>query len=360
MNSPTAKVQHQPLRLGPLELETPVLAAPIAGFTDLVFRSIVREYGGCGLIFTEMVSAGGWVVGKIAPDRLRGVKEEQRPLGVQLWDREPAMVEEAARRLVDFGVSLIDLNFGCPKRRIMGKQGAGAKLMRDPATVGRMVAATVKGAGSIPVTAKMRLGPAHDTLTAPEVAQAAEGAGAVAVTVHGRTAKDNYSIPIKMDHLAEVVQAVKIPVIANGDIDGPSAAIRTLKETGAAGVMVARAALSKPWVFREITSALKGEPIPPPPTLSEQRAQLLRHHERLVAAQGDPWGTVLMRKFACRYLTGVPGAREFRSAISVAADAADFRRVVSELFPQEGSEWSGTESAASESLEESCVEEPCS
>ncbi|MGA1203105.1 MAG: tRNA dihydrouridine synthase DusB [Planctomycetota bacterium] len=333
MSETTEATGRAPLRLGPLTLETPVLAAPIAGFTDWVFRSIVREHGGCGLIFTEMVSAGGWVAGSIPPERLRGVAEEERPLGVQLWDREPAMVEEAARRLVDYGVSLIDLNFGCPKKRIMGKQGAGAKLMRDPATVGRMVEATVRGAGDIPVTAKMRLGPAKDMLTAPEVARAAESAGAVAVTVHGRTARDSYGTPVDHDRLREVVEAVDIPVIANGDIDGPQAALRTFERTGAAGVMVARAALSRPWIFRDITCALRGEAIPAPPSLAEQRSQLLRHHARLVDLQGDPWGTVLMRKFACRYLSGVPGAKEFRAAISRAADAADFRRIVDELFP---------------------------
>ncbi len=328
-----------PLQLGPLTLESPVLAAPIAGFTDLVFRSIVREHGGCGLIFTEMVSAGGWIVGNIPPERLRGVAEEERPLGVQLWDREPAMVEEAARRLVDLGVSLIDLNFGCPKKRIMGKQGAGAKLMRDPSSVGRMVEATVRGAGSVPVTAKMRLGPSCDSLTAPAVALAAESAGAVAVTVHGRTAKDSYAVQVNFDRLAEVVNTVSIPVIANGDIDGPLAAINMFERTGAAGVMVARAALSRPWIFRDIALALRGEPVPPPPTLAEQRAQLLRHHGRLVTAQGDPWGTVLMRKFACRYLSGVPGAREFRAAISRAADAKDFRAIVDALFPADAPEF---------------------
>lgn len=331
----TASVPPPPLILGPLTLKTPVLAAPIAGFTDLVFRSIVREHGGCGLIYTEMVSAGGWVIGKFPPDRLRGVAEEERPLGVQLWDREPAMVEEAARRLVDYGVSIIDLNFGCPKKRIMGKQGAGAKLMRDPETIARMVEATVRGAGSIPVTAKMRLGPHRESLTAPDVARAAESAGAVGVTVHGRTAKDSYGTPVNHELLAEVVSAVSIPVIANGDIDGPEAALRTFANTGAAGVMVARAALSRPWVFRDITCALRGEPVPPPPSLAEQRSQLLRHHERLVDAQGDPWGTVLMRKFACRYLSGVPGAKEFRAAISRAEDSADFRRIVDTLFPAE-------------------------
>ncbi len=325
-----------PLRIGPLELKTPVLQAPIAGFTDLVFRRIVRELGGCGLIYTEMVSAGGWVKGNIPPERLVGVEDEPRPLGVQLWDREPEMVEEAARRLVDLGISVIDLNFGCPKKRIMGKQGAGAKLLRDPDTIGRMIAATSRGAGEIPVTAKIRLGPSADEYTAIEVARSAQEAGAQAITVHGRTARDGYGVPVDRNRIAQVVEAVQIPVIANGDIVDAASALEILESTGAAGVMVARRCLSAPWVFREIAAALQGEPIPLPPTLAQQREQLLRHHEQLVAVHGDPFGTVLMRKFAARYLGGVSGAKAFRAQVSVAKDAEDFCRIVRDLFPTEG------------------------
>lgn len=326
---------HGPLRIGSLELETPVLQAPIAGFTDLVFRRIVREFGGCGLIYTEMVSAGGWVRGNIPPERLVGVEDEPRPLGVQLWDREPEMVEEAARRLADLDISVIDLNFGCPKKRIMGKQGSGAQLLRDPSTIGRMVEATKRGAGEIPVTAKIRLGPTVDQITAVEVARASEQAGAAAITVHGRTARDGYGIPVARDRIAEVVDAVEIPVIANGDIVDAASAIEILRYTGAAGVMVARRCLSAPWVFREIAAALRGDSIPQPPTLKEQREQLLRHHRQLTEVHGDPFGTVLMRKFAARYLGGVPGAKAFRAQVTVARDAADFRRVVEDLFPTE-------------------------
>ncbi|HCW44675.1 MAG TPA: tRNA dihydrouridine synthase DusB [Planctomycetes bacterium] len=329
----TVQTWPQKLKLGSLELETPVLQAPIAGFTDLVFRRLVRELGGCGLMYTEMVSAGGWVKGTISPERLFGVEDEPRPLGVQLWDREPEMVEEAARRLVDLGISIIDLNFGCPKKRIMGKQGAGATLLRDPATIARMVEATVRGAGEVPVTAKIRLGPQQELITACDVARAVESAGAVGLTVHGRTAKDGYGIPVNHSRIREVVETVSIPVIANGDVSSAESALEALENTGAAGVMVARRCLSAPWVFREITAALDGEPIPAPPELEEQKEQLLRHHGQLVELHGDPFGTVLMRKFAARYLGGIPGARAFRSEITVAKDAEDFRRIVAELFP---------------------------
>ena len=321
------------LRLGPLEIDPPVLAAPIAGFTDAIFRRIVRDWGGCGLIFTEMVWAEQWVRSGETPSRLEGVEAEPRPLGVQLWDRDAAMIEEAARRLADLDVSLIDLNFGCPKRRIMGKHGAGATLLRDPASVGRLVAAAVRGAGRVPVTAKIRLGPSLEARTAPEVAHSAEDNGAVAVTVHGRAADQTYGVPCHLDRIGEVVARVSVPVIANGDIDGGDSALRTLRATGAAGVMVARGALTRPWVFREISAALRGEPAPPPPTAAEQRAQLLRHHEAMTERHGDPRGTVLMRKFACRYLGGLSGSRAFRDAITRAEDRAGFLDIVARLFP---------------------------
>ncbi len=322
------------LRLGSLRLETPVLAAPIAGFTDAIFRGVVRDLGGCGLIFTEMVWAGGWVRGQVGPERLLGVENEPRPLGVQLWDREPEMITEAARRLAELQVSVIDLNFGCPKRRIMGRHASGATLLRDPAAVGQLVAAAVRGADGVPVTAKIRLGPSLDARTAPDVARRIQANGAAAITVHGRAADQHYGDPCRLDMIAEVVRAVSIPVIANGDICDAASALHTLAVTGAAGVMVARGALTRPWVFREISAALRGQPIPSPPTPAQQRRLLLKHHAAMVAREGDPWGTIAMRKFAVRYLAGMPGGRPFRDAIARAQDSADFHAIVEHHFPE--------------------------
>jgi len=325
-----------PLQLGKLVLETPVLAAPIAGFTDAIFRRIVRDLGGCGLVFTEMVGAGTWMLSsRTCPERLEGVEDEVRPLGVQIWDRDPDMIYAAAQRLAAMEVSVIDLNFACPKKRIMGSHTAGAALLRDPGTVGALVRAAVRGAGHVPVTAKIRLGPSAAKTTARDVARAAEDNGAVAVTVHGRSADQNYDTPCDFEAIAEVVRAVRIPVIANGDIRDADSAVNALRTTGAAGVMVARAALTRPWVFREITAALRREPIPAAPTTEEQTALLLRHHSAMVQRYGDPWGTIFMRKFACRYLQAVRGTRAFRDAISRAADAADFRHIVRHHFSGE-------------------------
>jgi tRNA-dihydrouridine synthase B len=341
-------MQVAPLQLGPLRLETPVLAAPIAGFTDAIFRGVVRDLGGCALMFTEMVWAGGWVRGQIGPARLHGVEAEPRPLGVQLWDREPEMITEAARRLADLRISVIDLNFGCPKKRIMGRHAAGAALLRDPATVGQLVAAAVRGAGGVPVTAKIRLGPSLDARTAPEVARSVEANGAEAITVHGRTADQHYGDPCHLDMIAEVVRAVSIPVIANGDIAGAASAQRALAVTGARGVMVARCALTRPWVFREISAALRGEPIAAPPTPAEQKQLLLKHHAAMVAREGDPWGTIAMRKFAVRYLAGMSGTRPFRDAIARARDSADFHAIVARHFPQDATAFAAPLSAGDE------------
>jgi len=326
---------HMPsLRIGSLTLDTPVLAAPIAGFTDFIFRRIVRDLGGCGLIFTEMIGAGTWMQSpRERPERIEGIETEARPLGVQLWDRDPEMLYAAARELAGLEVSVIDLNFGCPKKRIMGKHASGAALLRDPATIGRLVAAAVRGAGSVPVTAKIRLGPSLEARTAPEVARRAADNGAAAITVHGRTADQNYDVPCFLDKIAEVVQAVLVPVIANGDVRDAASALRTLRATGAAGVMVARGALTRPWVFREISAALRNDTIPLPPTAADQRALLLKHHAAMVERYGDPWGTIFMRKFACRYLQGAPGIRPFRDAITRAADCAEFQEVVERHFP---------------------------
>ena len=184
-----------------------MLSAPIAGFTDRIFRDIVREFGGCGLIYTEMVSAGGWIDGQHAAGPAATASRTRR--GRSACSSGTARKRRSRRRRGGWptsDISVIDLNFGCPKKRIMGTHAAGATLLRDPATVGRLVAAAVRGAGAVPVTAKMRLGPSIDARTAPAVARSAADNGAAAMTVHGRTADDSYGVPCNREMIAEVVR----------------------------------------------------------------------------------------------------------------------------------------------------------
>ncbi len=315
----------------------------MAGFTNYAYRQIVRELGGAGLLATEMVSARGFVymqarAGEL-PDRLWGVRDEPRPLAVQIWDNDPEMLAEVARRLAcQFRVSVVDINFGCPVRNIAQRARSGSYLLRDPERVGQLVARVVAACRPVPVTAKIRLGWTRDTINAIDVAQAIEGAGAAAVTVHGRTAQDMFRGSADWDRIAQIKPHLRrIPLIGNGDLTSPGQVVEAFRRYGTDGVMIGRAALGRPWLFRQVQAALAGHPIPPDLSPAEQRELLLRHFELLVQRFGPARAAVLMRRYACRYALGRPGARLFRTYVSEVRTPEEFRRVVLGYFPGEGS-----------------------
>ncbi len=199
----------KPLHIGPLVVDPPLLQAPMAGFTNYAYRSIVREFGGVGLQATEMISAEGFVrltVGlKSTVERLWGVKEEARPLAVQMWDNDPALLAECGKKLAfEFGVSVVDLNFGCPVRKISERAHSGSYLLRDPKRVGEIVARVVQACAPVPVTAKIRLGCTHDCMTGKDVAHVIEDSGAAALTVHGRVAADFFKGNADWNRIAEL------------------------------------------------------------------------------------------------------------------------------------------------------------
>ena len=330
-----------PLRIGSLVVDPPVLQAPMAGFTNYAFRQIVRQFGGAGLLATEMVCAKSfvWLDEHHAedPDRLWGVRDEPRPLAVQIWDNDPETMARVGSRLAhDYRVSIVDINFGCPVRRVTERARSGSYLLKHPDRVGAIVERVVQACAPTPVTAKIRLGCTLDAITASEVAQVIEQAGAAALTVHGRTAQEFFRGQADWERIAEIKPHLKrIPLIGNGDLDSAAKVVDVLQRYDVDGVMIARAALGRPWIFRQVQAALAGRPIPPEPTLEEQREMLLYHFRLVVERFGEEKATMLMRKYACCYAQGRYGARAFRSKVSRVGSPQEFRDVVRELFPRE-------------------------
>ena len=311
----------------------------MAGFTNAAFRQIVREFGGSGLLATEMVNARGfvWLDEHEAehPDRLWGVADEPRPLAVQIWDNDPDTMAKVGRRLAEeYRVSVVDINFGCPVRQVTEKAHSGSYLLREPERMFRIIRQLVEACRPTPVTAKIRLGCSRENMNCNEVAQVVEEAGAAALTVHGRTAKDMFRGHADWDRISEIKQHLKnIPLIGNGDLDSAEKVVNAFRRYDVDGIMIARACLGRPWLFAQAAAALRGEPVPPEPSLEQQRDVMLRHYRLVTERFGEEKGTVLMRKYACCYAQGKYGARHFRSHVANVSTADEFYDVVHEYFP---------------------------
>ncbi len=329
-----------PLYIGPLRIDPPILQAPMAGYTNYAYRQMVRQYGGVGLQATEMVNAKGfiWMDEHEAehPERLWGVKDEARPLAVQIWDNDPHTLARVGARLAhEYGVSVVDINFGCPVKQVTEKAHSGSYLLKFPDRVGAIVERVVSACYPTPVTAKIRLGCTRDKINAVQVAQVVENAGAAALTVHGRTAEDFFRGTADWDRIAEIKSYLsKIPLIGNGDLDTPQKVVEAFRRYPIDGVMIARASLGRPWLFQQAAAALGGQPIPPDPTLDEQRAIMLQHYELVCGRFGEEKGTLLMQKYACNYAQGLHGARHFRSHVVRVKTRDQFLQVVDEFFPR--------------------------
>jgi tRNA-dihydrouridine synthase B len=329
----------QPLKIGSLTVDPPVLQAPMAGFTNYAFRQVVRGYGGVGLQFTEMVSARGfdWMDHHSVehPDRLWGVEDEPRPLGTQIWDNDPETLARVGKRLAEqYRVSVVDINFGCPVRQVTEKAHSGSYLLRDPDRMGQIIERVVAACRPTPVTAKIRIGWQPSEINAIEVARVVESAGAAALTVHGRTARDFFKGSADWNRIAEIKPHLqRIPLIGNGDLDSAEKVAEAFQRYGVDGVMIGRAALGRPWLFSQIRAALAGEPVQPDPDGQQQRECLLRHYDLVVDRFGTEKGTMLMRKFACCYAQGRHGARQFRTHAAVVRTPSEFHHIVENYFP---------------------------
>lgn len=292
----------------PRSLRCRVLQSPLAGVSDRIFRGFVRRWAPDALLFTEMVNATSLELGH-GSDKMAGLGAETGPIAVQLFDHRPGAMAEAARRAEGEGAFLIDINMGCPVRKI-ARKGGGSGLLRDPALACRIVEA-VSAAVTVPVTVKTRLGWCSDSSDPVGFALALQQAGAQALTLHGRTREQGFSGSADWDAIARVKQALSIPLIANGDITGPQQALDCLERTGADGVMVGRGTLGAPWLVGRIDAALSGRPLPPLPGTPERLALAREHLEALVAARGEQ-GLLIARKHLGWTCQGFAGAARLR------------------------------------------------
>jgi len=321
----------RPLRVGRETLERNLVLAPMAGVTNLPFRLIAAQ-AGAALVFTETVSAKG--LSRQGPKSWRLVESApaEQPLAYQLFGAETGPLGEATRMLAGRGARFIDLNLGCPVKKFL-KHGAGACLLRTPQSVGPLVAAMRRSLPDGVLSVKVRLGWDAHSITAPEVARIAEAEGADFVSVHGRTRAQLYRGRADRARIAEVVDAVRVPVLANGDIVTPQDALDMLRQTGAAGVMIGRGALRRPWIFSQIVELDGGRPVPEP--APAERAELVeRHLELMLRYFGDQRSAVhMLKKYLCAYAVGLRGASAFRERVNraddlerVVADATSFFR----------------------------------
>jgi nifR3 family TIM-barrel protein len=330
------------MRIGPLDLDVPVVLAPMAGVTNRAFRRLCREFG-AGLYVSEMVTARALVERNERTLDMVAFDPDERPRSVQLYGVDPRIMAEAVRILVgEHGVEHVDLNVGCPVPKVTRKGGGSALPVRR-VLFGALVEASVRAAGTVPFTVKMRMGIDDEHLTYLETGRIAEDAGAAAVALHARTAEQLYSGSADWSAIARLKEIVTtVPVLGNGDILEGADAVRMMAETGCDGVVVGRGCLGKPWLFRDLADALAGRPVAPPPPLGEAVAVLRRHAELLVEVFGPGRGPREVRKHTGWYLAGYPVGGEARRALSQVRSLAEVHARLDALDPgltlQPGSE----------------------
>ena len=315
------------MNIGNIELSAPLALAPMAGITDLPFRLICRRLG-CGMTVSEMVSAKGLLYKNVKTTEMLRIDDGERPTAIQLFGSVPAELAEAARMVEASGADMIDFNMGCPVPKIVNN-GEGSALMKNPQLAHDILAAMVK-AVKIPVTVKFRAGWDDANRNAVEIARAVEAAGVSAVAVHGRTRQQFYEGKADWSIIADVKQAVKVPVFGNGDIFTVADGLRMLEQTGCDGLMIGRGADGNPWLFAALAAALRGEPLPQQPSLKERLAQAAEHLEMLIAYKNEVVAVKEMRRHISAYLKGMPHAAEFRGRFHKVDTQEQFSELLAE------------------------------
>lgn len=317
------------LKIGSLELKNNVILAPMAGVTDLPFRILCSEMG-AGMVCMEMVSAKAISYNnKNTVDLLR-VEESERPASLQLFGSEPELIGEVVKKIDGRNYDVLDFNMGCPVPKVVNN-GEGSALMKDPDLAFRIMEQLVKNSTK-PVTVKLRKGFDSEHINAVEIAKAAEAAGVNAVAVHGRTRAQYYSGEADWDIIRQVKEAVKIPVIGNGDVTSPEKAKALVEQTGCDGIMIGRGAEGNPWIFRQVVHFLEtGEKLPLP-TPTEKKALAIRHAELMLKYKGEYVAIKEMRKHLAWYTAGMPNSSKFRQKINTMDTMDELLAGVEEIF----------------------------